>query len=74
MSDQKPIIEIEIFHEEEDTSTLKASGTINTPIRHIFMPLAILVNNMIDILDKNPDATMKDLGINFTSEEEVDNG
>ena len=71
MADQKPIIEISIYQENEDTSTLKASGIINAPIKAIFMPLATLVDRMIDILDENPEATMRDMGINPKSKEEV---
>ncbi|WBL42360.1 hypothetical protein PBT90_00070 [Algoriphagus halophytocola] len=74
MPDQKPIIEIQIYQEDEDSSTLKATGTINAPIKTIFMPLATIVDRMIDILNENPEATMKDMGINLTSKEEVTYG
>ena len=74
MADQKPIIEIKIYQDDEDTSRLKATGSSKVSVNAIFMPLALLIERMIDVLDENPEATMRDVGINMKSREEVDNG
>ena len=73
MPDQEPIMELQIFQSGNHHSTLHTTGSKNVSVKSVCMPLAILVDKMLDAMEANPEAKMSDLGIQF-KEEEVDNG